>query len=317
LLSLQRTRILGTIIHLKTFTLGSLLTFGFFTRFTFLFFFFPIGFELVRHQDALLLEQYTKKQDKVDPAAFGGPSIFKRLVTCIQILLQGFLAFLIWSSIMIFVDTWYFQDTNGFVISPWNNLLYNLKHENVAQHGIHPRITHTFVNMPMLFGLTFLVTMWRFVHSIWYQKTMSSSTQWLYACVLIPLCLISVSPHQEPRFLLPLTVPLHLLLARKRMSKSLQVLSTTINLLMLFFFGFFHQAGIVPMLLSIQEPSPSFHRPWLGDPCQFNRSVASASFFASSTLVFYKTYMPPRFLLAGLNGAVHLLMFLFSLIVFI
>lgn len=38
------------------------------------------------------------------------------------------------------------------VITPINNLLYNLNVDNLAQHGIHPRYTHFAINLPLLYG---------------------------------------------------------------------------------------------------------------------------------------------------------------------
>ncbi len=38
------------------------------------------------------------------------------------------------------------------VFTPLNAILYNMKQENLAQHGLHPRVTHLLVNVPMLFG---------------------------------------------------------------------------------------------------------------------------------------------------------------------
>lgn len=39
------------------------------------------------------------------------------------------------------------------VIAPLNAAFYNLRSENLAIHGIHPRWLHAFVNLPMLLGL--------------------------------------------------------------------------------------------------------------------------------------------------------------------
>lgn len=42
------------------------------------------------------------------------------------------------------------------VITPLNNLLYNMNTENLALHGIHPRYTHFAVNLPLLYGPLFI-----------------------------------------------------------------------------------------------------------------------------------------------------------------
>lgn len=42
------------------------------------------------------------------------------------------------------------------VITPLNNLLYNMNTENLSLHGIHPRYTHFAINMPLLYGPLFI-----------------------------------------------------------------------------------------------------------------------------------------------------------------
>jgi phosphatidylinositol glycan class Z len=39
-----------------------------------------------------------------------------------------------------------------FVLTPLNNILYNMDVENLKQHGLHPRYLHLLVNAPMLYG---------------------------------------------------------------------------------------------------------------------------------------------------------------------
>lgn len=45
-----------------------------------------------------------------------------------------------------------FRAEGDCVITPWNNLMYNLNVDNLAQHGIHPRYTHIAINLPLLYG---------------------------------------------------------------------------------------------------------------------------------------------------------------------
>lgn len=51
------------------------------------------------------------------------------------------------------------RSEGDIVISPLNNLLYNLKVDNLAQHGLHPRYTHFAINLPLLYGPLALVTL--------------------------------------------------------------------------------------------------------------------------------------------------------------
>lgn len=49
------------------------------------------------------------------------------------------------------------RSEGGIVLTPLNNLVYNLNVDNLAKHGIHPRYTHLLINLPLLFGpLAFL-----------------------------------------------------------------------------------------------------------------------------------------------------------------
>ncbi|KAG7393163.1 hypothetical protein PHYBOEH_006179 [Phytophthora boehmeriae] len=157
-------RILGGLLHVQTLLLGSLLAVGFFTRFTFPVFFFPLGLELVRKQDELLVNAASKKGYT--------PSVVRRLFATIGVVVQGLAAFLWWTMFFVAMDTLYYRpellgnEQNGpvlkrvaenAVIAPLNNLLYNMQYDNLELHGVHPRLTHLTVNMPMLFGPVFLV----------------------------------------------------------------------------------------------------------------------------------------------------------------
>jgi phosphatidylinositol glycan class Z len=44
------------------------------------------------------------------------------------------------------------RSEGDIVVTPLNNLLYNLNVDNLAQHGLHPRYTHFAINLPLLFG---------------------------------------------------------------------------------------------------------------------------------------------------------------------
>jgi hypothetical protein len=44
----------------------------------------------------------------------------------------------------------------NIVVTPLNNLIYNMNTENLALHGIHPRYTHFAINLPLLYGPLFI-----------------------------------------------------------------------------------------------------------------------------------------------------------------
>ncbi|CAH0486024.1 unnamed protein product [Peronospora farinosa] len=310
------------VMHVQTLLLGSLLAVGFFTRFTFIVFFFPLGVELMRQQDALLVHTIRRKTDGRNV-----PSMVRRLTATFGVMLQGFVAFIIWTMGFIVVDTWYYQPevfhgkwnrsllkqiAENAVIAPINNLLYNIQYDNLELHGVHPRFTHLTVNMPMLFGPIFLVFLMRFLR--YPDRSFFGS-----ACVLFPLVCLSLAPHQEPRFMLPAIVPLHLFtalngrvgivhfLTKQKLGKLLWII---FNLSLLFFFGMLHQGGVIPMLLSLSSMASNSvdntvtSTTWLTPLCNFDGADKSMlGMIGAVPLVFAKTYMPPRFLLTGMPAA--------------
>uniref|UniRef100_A0AAV1ULH3 Mannosyltransferase n=1 Tax=Peronospora matthiolae TaxID=2874970 RepID=A0AAV1ULH3_9STRA len=314
-------RVLGDVVHVQTFLLGSLLAVGFFTRFTFPVFFFPLGLELVRQQDAQLLQAARKKEGVL------ALSLVQRFVSTLGVCLQGFVAFLMWAILFVVVDTLYYRPevlsdesstsllknvASNAVVAPVNNLLYNTQYGNLELHGVHPRVTHLALNVPMLFGplfFIFLVCCIRFPDRTFFGT----------ACVVFPLACLSLAPHQEPRFLLPAMVPLHIF-AVSRDNRSASCFLTehklgislwiVFNFVLTLFFGMLHQGGVVPLLLSLSSigsasvENSTTAASWLTSFCNFDGADnVTMGMLGSVPLVFAKTYMPPRFLLAGMTAA--------------
>lgn len=298
-------------LHIQTWLLGALLAVGFFTRFTFAFFFLPVGIQLVVAQDSLLLDRISKKDKSKEEARL----VLNRLWNVLSIAVQGIIAFVTVAGAIAVADTFYFHHEVFFsekplrienilqqlVIAPINNLAYNLKYDNLEIHGVHPRITHIAVNMPMLFGPLFLL----FIVSLVCHRFRGRVGVGALS-VLLPVVLISLAPHQEPRFLLPAMVPLHLFTSSDELvqRRGLFLLWLVFNVALAIFFGVLHQGGIVPMLLELSgEPTNT----WISARCDF--SLANAVAMAgTSTLpvIFSMTYMPPRFLLASASHSVDL-----------
>lgn len=163
-------------------------------------------------------------------------------------------------------DTQYFGGTQ-WQLTPLNNLLYNLDTNSLAIHGIHPRCTHGLVNIWLLFGWLPLLAvrrMWR-----------NTQCRVLAACCLCGLSVLSMAPHQEPRFLLPLVAPLVVLAAPHRPRGGVQLtLWLTLHAICTFLFGFTHQSGVVPAVAHLADQS-------------------------ATRTVFYKTYPAPQGLLGG------------------
>ena len=93
----------------------------------------------------------------------------------------------------------------SIVPAPVRNLAYNLDVDNLATHGLHPRLTHVAVNCQLLFGPVFAAV----AASILRARV----SKMLAASIFVPLCVLSIFPHQEPRFLAPLLLPFLSLLA--------------------------------------------------------------------------------------------------------
>ncbi|TYZ68088.1 hypothetical protein PybrP1_010030 [[Pythium] brassicae (nom. inval.)] len=321
-------RVAGGAFHRQTLLLGALLALGVFARFTFVFFFLPLGVELVRRQDALLAERVAKK------ATGGGEGVAlgRRVAAALWTALQGLLAFAVVAAAVVVVDTLYFRPEmralqswrelrlSRVVVAPLNNLRYNLQYEHLALHGVHARSTHAAVNLPLLFGLLHVqligscVAAWRAARRTREPRAAvdsahSKPTSLLFgaASVFVPLACLSLAPHQEPRFLLPLTVPLHIYAAPSLVAtRGRALLWATFNAALAVFFGVLHQGGVVPLLLAFSAGG----QPTAQLPLAAWSSLASCEFAPSVQqrvgrvpLVFYKTYMPPRFLLAGLATA--------------
>ena len=190
--------------------LAVLFVIGTFTRVTFVAFALPIGWQLLR-QISLSISIHPRRSSWRKQALTLLPPTLTATLTSLAIILT---------------DTYYFRDDfSTLVITPFNFLSYNLSPRNLAEHGIHPRWLHIFVNLPMMVGppLLWLAVPAGIQHwgapaekktdtnqvvdrseSYWYycieQAIFNSRTAMVYA-FLFPITVLSIQPHQEPRFL--------------------------------------------------------------------------------------------------------------------
>lgn len=108
---------------------------GVFTRITFAAFALPIALKAFR----IILK----------PQGQSDTSLSSRLRRILPAVIFGALATLLF----VGVDSLYFKVILARpTLTPLNFLLYNLSPENLAQHGLHPRWLHVFVNLPMIVG---------------------------------------------------------------------------------------------------------------------------------------------------------------------
>lgn len=154
------------------------------------------------------------------------------------------------------------------MITPLNNLNYNLATSNLANHGLHPYYQHVLFNLPQLLGPAALL--------LFIQPHLSLR---LYSAIS-GVFVLSIFQHQEARFLLP-TIPLILSsvqLPKVRLHLRIWAgIWIAFNLFFGLLMGIYHQGGVVPTQI-------------------FMSGQADAT-----TALWWKTYSPPIWLLNGKN----------------
>ncbi|KAI9596661.1 Alg9-like mannosyltransferase family-domain-containing protein [Syncephalis fuscata] len=211
-----------------------------------------------------------------------------------------------------------FSFTGSLVVTPWNNARYNMKTENLNQHGLHPHYLHLLVNMPMLYGPLVWMAYKRIIQKI--MKRQLSSRLYFrsvtgYVAILGVLAL-SIVPHQEARFLLPVIIPLIISLSQHfiNRSRSFWTIWIIFNTVGAILFGGLHQAGIIPAIHKIYtnslanqcESLPLSTSEYPLMYCQHSnnatKTIAKTAIHAKRTkVIFYKTYMPPEHLFLQSN----------------
>jgi phosphatidylinositol glycan class Z len=154
------------------------------------------------------------------------------------------------------------------VVTPLNNLRYNMSSANLAQHGLHPWYQHLLINLPQLLGPAAVLLLTRPHLSLRLYSAISG------------LLVLSAVQHQEARFLLP-TIPLILssiqLPRQKAMLRIWIAIWIIFNVVFGALMGVYHQGGIVSgQVFMSRQPD-------------------------ATTAVWWKTYMPPIWLLNGKN----------------
>ncbi|KAJ9592184.1 hypothetical protein L9F63_001300, partial [Diploptera punctata] len=105
---------------------------------------------------------------------------------------------------------------DNFVVTPLNFLKYNLNSSNLSKHGLHPRYLHFLVNIPLLYNVLGIVAMVAFVSILYrFNRKNWSGRQKVQSIIglmtmsfILPILMLSIFPHQEARFLIPVTLPI-------------------------------------------------------------------------------------------------------------
>ncbi|KAI7496408.1 GPI mannosyltransferase 4 [Hortaea werneckii] len=164
-----------------------------------------------------------------------------------------------------------FQDC---ILTPYNNMLYNMNSANLAQHGSHPFWQHFSANLPQLLGPAIPLLL------------SSSRKNILFWSGITGIAILSCFNHQEARFLLS-AVPL--LLASIRLPDSPKLRQTWLGTWILFnvfaatIFGLYHQAGVLPVQDWIRQHEAN----------------------SISHVFWWKTYSPPRWVLGHANAQIN------------
>lgn len=209
-------------------------------------------------------------------------------------------------------------------IAPLNALLYNSDPENLARHGTHPRWLHAAVNLPLLLG----PLLWHGLRGPLWTLSPSGAVDsvldlltgsgahrvvpldpldarragvvprrvvWLLLSLSASyLGALSLAPHQEARFLLPLVMPLCLLLSGALPSRARSpgggrlAAWALFNAVMVLVMGAMHQGGVTRAALAVRA-----------------EGAAAGTGAAGVDAYFFATYPPPRSLVCAPNVRVH------------
>eukprot|EP01083_Nonionella_stella_P058842 154060_1 len=312
----------------RNFVFGAVVALGVFTRFTFLAFAFPLGlfllydnFVLTKLGSRSMLRLFTQLVSWC-LAVLSGIIVTGTLCALADSMYFGTLQL----DSRIGSDGWIGETFKGLLkgrprlftgsltLTPLNNLIYNMDVNNLANWGLHPRWLHVLVNLPMLFGPLYLLCFFKlpslglsglekdiFVKKTEVSRPINFPTRRAF---LVSLCgviacgvlALSLAPHQEARFLLPLCLPMALLggaLLFSGSEKSLGALArkpkiiiwVVFNLAMAIFFGVLHQGGVIQTVMRLQT--------YVDANSQSNTASVSSQ-TAPTQVIFFKTYMPPH-----------------------
>lgn len=199
-----------------------------------------------------------------------------RLLNVIFFILVGLLTACAAATILTFADTSYYSKGNlithpALIVTPIRFLNYNSVEKTLGEHGLHPWYHYILIHWPLILtpplALAALLPPSR--------RGFNDSLRFaVWFSTVLPTLAFSLIGHKETRFLLP-SLPFAITLAafRVRRLNLLLVFWIVYQAILVAFWGFVHQAGLL----------------------NFMRSIPPMDVDRVSLNIFYKTYMPPRF----------------------
>ena len=179
------------------------------------------------------------------------------------------------------------MSVNGsWTFAPLNFVAYNSQERNLAAHGVHPRWTHLVANMPQLVGPLVLYVLPQWLEAVRAARTQHAAASGVLLTTLSGLVCLSLVPHQEPRFLVPVALPLTGLFASRLFGEHSSAHARTAwyasNALQLLAWAGLHQAGVTRAMAALP---------------QLAAAAADGSGVYECRVVSFHTYMAPRHLL--------------------
>jgi phosphatidylinositol glycan class Z len=179
------------------------------------------------------------------------------------------------------IDTFYYNKLSAFdfdglsttnlVLTPLNFVLYNIDSSNVQSHGAHSFYRHATINCMLLFGFNYILFLFQYKNRV---------SQFLYHAFVVPLICFTFISHQEPRFLLPLVVPICLLTSEKTFKHTHMAFTWfAFNFVLAIVYGVYHQGALIK---SIDYVNGIFHH--------------AANSNINTHVIYYNTYMVPAYL---------------------
>lgn len=158
------------------------------------------------------------------------------------------------------IDAFIKQVKSTWILTPYNFIAFNSNSRNLVQFGLHPPYMHMLVNLPFAFNLLAFMFYAKLISLMMGSNAyrLLFSAHRVYALMLITTLvstvLLSIIPHQEFRFLMPIIIPLTCVFAYNIYSSNRLLLLWVIsNCILVLFYSHVHQAGVTRACLDLDS----------------------------------------------------------------